>query len=175
MNCESHLLAEDERQRYNSRRHQITGMNPPCIAQTGRILSNATIAHGCKEISIEWDGTGPLPKPGQFLTILPRRYPLALLRRPFAYSSAEKSKIAFVYEIRGTATQDLASMNSGDEIDWMGPLGSRFPLPDSDEQPILVAGGVGIGPIYFLAVDLVQNKRSPLVIIGVRSASLLPP
>ena len=175
MNCESHLLAEDERQRYNSRRHQITGMNPPCIAQTGRILSNATIAHGCKEISIEWDGTGPLPKPGQFLTILPRRYPLALLRRPFAYSSAEKSKIAFVYEIRGTATQDLASMNSGDEIDWMALWDQDFPCRIRMNSQYLLPAGLELGPFISWQLILFKTNVPPLLLLVFEVPAFFPP
>ncbi len=149
-------------------------MTPNCIQQTGEILSNETIAHDCKEIHIHWDGTGPTPRPGQFLTILPDSYPLTLLRRPFAYSDVGESSVAFIYEIRGSATRDLASMNSGGEVNWIGPLGSFFPLPDLDQRPILVAGGAGIGPMYFFSVDLVQRGFTPLVIVGNRSADFLP-
>lgn len=149
-------------------------MTPGCRRQVGRILSNETVARACKEIHISWDGSGPLPRPGQFLAILPPRYPYPLLRRPFAYSGAGKSSFAFVYEVVGTATEDLAALEPGDEVDWIGPLGKVFPKPPPGVRPILAAGGAGIGPIFYLSTVLAAHGFKPLVFAGAQTAELLP-
>ncbi|OQX29359.1 MAG: hypothetical protein B0D92_04160 [Spirochaeta sp. LUC14_002_19_P3] len=152
--------------------NQHNSEHPPCIQRTGKILANRSIARGCGEIRIGWNGAEIHPSPGQFLTLAPRRYPLPLLRRPYAYSSADSSGFGFIYQIRGPGSAELAELRPGDETDWLGPLGTGFPPPEPASRPILIAGGTGIGPIFYLAVAL--KEHGPLVVTGAREANLLP-
>ncbi|MDF1567926.1 MAG: dihydroorotate dehydrogenase electron transfer subunit [Spirochaetaceae bacterium] len=142
-----------------------------------RILSHRAVADGYKEMSLSWSDAAqaiPKPRPGQFFTLLPILYPTPILRRPFAYSDADKTGFSFIYEIRGPATRDLAKADIGDEIDWIGPLGSTFPHPPEGSRPVLVAGGIGLGPIYYWARFLAETGLKPLVILGARSKNLIP-
>jgi len=47
---------------------------------------------------------------------------------------------------RGTALLERAL--PGAEVDVLGPLGTSFPTPDPDCVDLLVAGGVGLPPLY---------------------------
>ncbi len=47
---------------------------------------------------------------------------------------------------RGTALLERAL--PGAEVDVLGPLGTNFPTPDPDCVDLLVAGGVGLPPLY---------------------------
>jgi dihydroorotate dehydrogenase electron transfer subunit len=47
---------------------------------------------------------------------------------------------------RGTAL--LERSLPGAEVDVLGPLGTSFPAPDADCVDLLVAGGVGLPPLY---------------------------
>ena len=47
---------------------------------------------------------------------------------------------------RGTALLERAL--PGAEVDVLGPLGSTFPAPRADTTDLLVAGGVGLPPLY---------------------------
>jgi dihydroorotate dehydrogenase electron transfer subunit len=47
---------------------------------------------------------------------------------------------------RGTALLERAL--PGAEVDLLGPLGTSFPAPDADCVDLLVAGGVGLPPLY---------------------------
>ena len=47
---------------------------------------------------------------------------------------------------RGTALLERAL--PGAEVDLLGPLGTSFPTPDPDCVDLLVAGGVGLPPLY---------------------------
>ncbi|HVV49855.1 MAG TPA: dihydroorotate dehydrogenase electron transfer subunit [Polyangia bacterium] len=51
---------------------------------------------------------------------------------------------------RGTALLERAL--PGAEVDVLGPLGTSFPEPDGDTVDLLVAGGVGLPPMYMQAV-----------------------
>jgi dihydroorotate dehydrogenase electron transfer subunit len=50
---------------------------------------------------------------------------------------------------RGTALLEKAL--PGAEVDVLGPLGSSFPAPRADTTDLLVAGGVGLPPMYMQA------------------------
>jgi dihydroorotate dehydrogenase electron transfer subunit len=140
-----------------------------------RILNQRIIAEGYREIHLSNDSPViQTPRPGQFFTILPQRYPLSMMRRPFAYSDADEKGFSFIYEIRGTATRDLAHLEDGVEVDCIGPLGSSFPSPPEKSLPILIAGGIGVGPILYLARRLAADGFESLVVLGARTAALVP-
>ncbi len=114
------------------------------------------------------------PLPGEFFTILPVQYPSPMIRRPFAYSGWKDGQASFIYEIRGRGTQDLARLRIGDSLDWLGPLGTSFPMPPSGSRPVIIAGGIGLGPLYYLAGQLAAAGLQPLLITGSRDVSLVP-
>lgn len=140
---------------------------------TARILEQRTIARGYREIRFtSVDSTNP--EPGQFLTVLPHRHPVPLLRRPFAYSAWSRGEAAFIYEIRGPMTGDLAELPVGADLDWLGPLGRGFPDPPEGTRPVLISGGIGVGPLYFLATTLAARNLAPLLVLGARETGLVP-
>ncbi|HEY4394771.1 MAG TPA: dihydroorotate dehydrogenase electron transfer subunit [Polyangia bacterium] len=68
---------------------------------------------------------------------------------------------------RGTALLERAL--PGAEIDVLGPLGTSFPEPSADTVDLLVAGGVGLPPMYMqgaLAVARGQVDRSEMIYGG---------
>jgi dihydroorotate dehydrogenase electron transfer subunit len=156
------------------------------------ILENARIADSWRELVFTWDEGAGEPEPGQFLTLRVSSFSDPLLRRPFAFSSyrraipgnvaadAEGARASIVYQIRGGATRLLSELAPGARIDALGPLGKGFGLPADDERPIVAGGGVGLGPLLFLAERLSSPERKaaglprPILAIGFRSVSLLP-
>ncbi len=153
-------------------------MNPigPHTRGIARIFEQQCIARGYREISLSY-AQGPeklqKPLPGQFFTILPQRYPLSVMRRPFAYSNADEKGFTFIYEIRGNTTSNLADLDDGCPVDWIGPLGSSFPNPPEGSKPVLVAGGIGVGPIHYLARLLSETGIDSVVILGAGNAALV--
>lgn len=103
-------------------------------------------------------------KPGQFVHI---RIPKSniFFRRAFSVYDVdpEKKRISIMFKIVGRGTSSLAQMRQGDELGLLGPLGEGFELPSKRETVILVAGGIGMPPIYLLAKRLLEkgydNKR----------------
>ncbi|MFC1863750.1 dihydroorotate dehydrogenase electron transfer subunit, partial [Thermodesulfobacteriota bacterium] len=51
----------------------------------------------------------------------------------------------------GRGTTLMTDMKTGQKLSVLGPLGTGFDLPKKDETPVLIAGGMGIAPLYFLA------------------------
>lgn len=140
------------------------------------VLQNYPICEKYYCMRLLWPDQYPAPLPGQFLTIRPPAGTRALLRRPFAVSSYSKgdSTIEVIYERRGEVTRYLSTMQTGDQLDLLAPLGKAFPAATEDHRPVLLAGGIGMGPMFFLAEALSALDRQPLLLLGARDASLIP-
>lgn len=138
------------------------------------ITENQRIAEGYYEIAFAWGGEAE-PLPGQFVSLMSFGTTDLILRRPFAVSSFREApaEARVIYQRKGAATTALAARLAGERIDIIAPLGNGFPHPTGG-RPILVGGGVGLGPILFLGNRLVEAGMSPRVILGFRSADLVP-
>jgi dihydroorotate dehydrogenase electron transfer subunit len=83
---------------------------------------------------------------------------------------------SILVKVVGEGTRRLAHASSGEPFDLLAPLGVPFhPCPEG-HRPILVAGGVGIAPLLFLARVLGNKAGSarPLTLYGGRTAADLP-
>jgi dihydroorotate dehydrogenase electron transfer subunit len=68
----------------------------------------------------------------------------------------------------------MARAEPGEPFTLLGPLGKPWRRHDPARRQLLVAGGVGIAPLLFLARTLVHAGRRPLAIYGGRTAKDLP-
>ena len=99
--------------------------------------------------------------PGQFcmLTPCPGQSDV-YLPRPFSYYSAEGApgQTEILFRTLGRATRWMAGLRPGDTVCVFGPLGRGFTLDPGGERVILVAGGVGLPPLVFLARELARRQ-----------------
>jgi len=115
--------------------------------------------------------------PGQFLNIKVNNTYVPLLRRPFSIHRVKGTKVEILYEVVGRGTEILSGKKSGEYLDIIGPLGNGFNLNTKtyNLRPILVAGGMGVAPLVFLADRLLHSPQSPsvhreiLVLIGAKT------
>lgn len=95
-------------------------------------------------------------QPGQFLMIRinPQLHPL--LRRPFSIHSTKGSRIEIFFQNSGLGTSLLSRKKIHDQLDIIGPLGKGFFLDNSlrEKEVVLIGGGRGIAPLFFLAQSL---------------------
>ena len=111
-------------------------------------------------------------KPGQFVMVRCSEGYDPLLRRPLSIhrvASGEKgqlSRIALLYAVRGRGTRWLASRQEGELIDLLGPLGKGFQVQRNSRNLLLVAGGMGVAPLAFLADEAVAAGRSVTMLLG---------
>ncbi len=104
-------------------------------------------------------------QPGQFLNIRINPDLDPFLRRPFSYYRVKGNRVEILYEILGRATAMLATKKKGDALQVMGPLGKPFTAKIKDKKRVLVAGGVGVPPLVFLA----ERYRMDYLLIGTKS------
>ena len=109
--------------------------------------------------------------PGQFFML---EAPGRVLPRPMSLCQAPPGELAFLIDPIGPGTRALCGLAPDDAIDVLGPLGNGFDL--GVERPLIVAGGIGIAPMPYLAASL----GHPPAVLGFRSerhaeaARLLP-
>ena len=116
----------------------------------------------------------PLPAtfPGQFAELRVDNTPSVVLRRPISVHSfdAEKNEIGFLVQVVGDGTRWLASLKVGDKVNTLMPLGNGFTMPaEAGGRYLLVGGGVGSAPLYYLAEQLKKNGNDFVILIGARS------
>ncbi len=97
-------------------------------------------------------------KPGQFVQIRANESFDPFLRRPLSLASVKGNTFRVIFRVRGKGTKILSGYSSGEYLDVLGPLGNSIKLPYKKEV-ILVGGGVGIAPLYFLAQRLKSKNR----------------
>ena len=94
---------------------------------------------------------------------------------PRAFSLVESGATGSVLvKAVGEGTERLAAMEAGDELVVFGPLGNGYDIDDSDRTPLLVAGGVGVAPLLFLAEQLAASGVRPTFLYGAGSEDDLP-
>jgi len=103
-----------------------------------------------------------LARPGQFVEILFGENYAPLVRRPFSLYKVDRQAgtCSVLYVARGAFTSGMSDKKPGDIVSLLGPLGRPFRWStDLDFQHILVAGGLGAPPLYFLACELSRSGR----------------
>jgi dihydroorotate dehydrogenase electron transfer subunit len=99
---------------------------------------------------------------GQFVMAgLAERSP-RLLRRPFSIHRQLEVEgtagIELLYRVVGPTTRVMAELPPGAAVDLVGPLGRGFRVPEGVHRLALVAGGIGVAPLLFLAESLVRRR-----------------
>lgn len=137
--------------------------------------------HDCGTALVELvfsDGS-PLPEmsPGQFVNILVPDSREAFLRRPISIFNADLSGGVLSLFIKrvGDGTRCLCDSREGDRWNILLPLGNSFRLDyAAGEMPLLVGGGVGVAPLYFLGKALMEKGVVPTFLLGGASEHDLP-
>ncbi|MFH1393355.1 MAG: dihydroorotate dehydrogenase electron transfer subunit [Candidatus Micrarchaeota archaeon] len=116
-----------------------------------------TLELGCRLI----DAT-----PGQFLMV----WVPELGERPI--SIANNDPLAITVANVGKVSGALHKLKKGDMVSFRGPLGSGFVEPQGEEREgriLLIGGGYGVAPLYFLAKMATKVGLAVDVVIGARN------
>jgi dihydroorotate dehydrogenase electron transfer subunit len=128
------------------------------------ILYNLNVGPGYFKMGVAFAEVARNARPGQFVMVKPKEGPMPLLRRPFSVhgpliEEGEVGGFDLLYKVVGQGTQALSEMKAGSLLDVLGPLGNGFSCPEKSRKVFLVAGGIGVAPLYYLARYLQEERE----------------
>lgn len=137
-----------------------------------QIVAKKTLAPAIHEYEILAPKVAKKAKAGQFIIVRVdengERIPLTI-----ADYNREAGTITIVFAEAGYSTKKLGKLNAGDAVhDFVGPLGVPSHV-DKFGKVVMVAGGVGVAPVYPIARDMLAAENHVVGIMGARNKDLI--
>ncbi|MBQ8223500.1 MAG: dihydroorotate dehydrogenase electron transfer subunit [Bacteroidales bacterium] len=111
-------------------------------------------------------------KAGQFVQVRVDDAQHTYLRRPISIHDVDYQNrtITLLVQRVGEGTNKISDTKIGDTLNIIYSLGNGFTLPeDKNKNVILVGGGIGIAPLYYLGKMLKEKGVTPHFLLGGRS------
>ena len=126
------------------------------------LIENKKIASNTYLSVLEGD-TSDITASGQFVNI---KLDGLYLRRPISVCDVDGDKLTIIYKAVGVGTEKMASTPTGEKWLVLTGLGNGYDLTKSGDKPLLIGGGAGVPPMYYLCKKLIANGKQPTVILG---------
>jgi dihydroorotate dehydrogenase electron transfer subunit len=144
----------------------------------GEVLSHKKYGEHYHSLTIVTPEIGESVKPGQFVNIKCGENRATIFRRPFSVCRVHKrggwsSTLEIVFDVRGPGSEHLSTLRAHANVDLLGPLGRGFAMPNRRAHCLLVGGGIGAAPLFFLADELRNEGHRVDFILGARNVGLL--
>ena len=113
-------------------------------------------------------------KAGQFVQVKVDDAANTYLRRPISIHDVDYQKrtITLLVQRVGEGTNKISDTEINDTLNIIYPLGNGFTMPeDKNAKVVLVGGGIGIAPMYYLGKVLKEKGIEPQFLLGGRSKS----
>jgi dihydroorotate dehydrogenase electron transfer subunit len=102
-------------------------------------------------------------KPGQFVMLTDFEHG----EKPFSIADCRENQFSLTVKKVGFFTTHLLAKNVNDYLSIRGAFGSSFFI--SEQKVLLVGGGYGVPPLYFLTKELLKNGADVTVVNGART------
>ena len=126
------------------------------------IVSNRKLVENVYEMVLRGD-VSHITAPGQFINIKLDGY---FLRRPISVCNLEGDCVTIIYKTVGRGTEYMAGLAAGAKLDILIGLGNGYDLEKCGDNPVLIGGGAGVPPMYYLARRLIAAGKKPTAILG---------
>jgi len=150
-------------------------MNKTILIHKCPIIDNLHITSNIYKMRFKSPDIALQSYPGQFLQLRVTNNLDPFLRRPFSISRVDKKQgiIHILYKKIGRGTSIMTRLKKDDIIDIVGPLGNGFKTTGDFTQALIVAGGMGCAPVFFLIDELLKNGKEINLLFGVKSIKQL--
>ncbi len=131
------------------------------------VLENKKIADNIFKMTLGGD-VSAITVPGGFVNIKLDGF---FLRRPISVCSVFSDGFTIIYKAVGGGTEAMTKSEVGQVLDVLTGLGNGFDTSKSGVSPLLIGGGVGVPPMYFLAERLISEGKKPIAVLGFNTKS----
>ncbi|GEM_PF-159827 len=133
------------------------------------ILENKKVGTDYYLMKLKTDNIDEKWTPGRFVHLkisTPQTYD-PLLRRPFSLFDIDRKNniLSLLYCVVGRGTKIMSRLVSGEKLDFLGPLGQGFSLPEG-KTILAVGGGMGTAPLFLLCRELAFQNSITLILGG---------
>lgn len=129
---------------------------------------------GVRLVCAEAAGIAVTARPGQFVMVSCEH--ALVLRRPLSIHQVDNSgRLHLLFSIVGRGTSWLSQCQKGETLDLLGPLGNGFTIAPNSKNLLLIAGGVGIAPLMFLALQARSEGKLVTLLLGASTGAQLYP
>ena len=148
------------------------------VQVTGELIASRR-AGAYHHLTLVAPGVAELARPGQFVALaVGGETTSTLLRRCFSIHRVKPSgtyggTVDVVVAAHGPGTRWLAGLRAHESVDVVGPLGRPFPLPAEPVACVLVGGGYGSAPLFWLAQALRERGCRVEMVLGAASEDRL--
>ncbi len=131
-----------------------------------KIARQTLIAKNTYEMVLKGD-TSDITASGQFVNIKLDGF---YLRRPISVCNVEGDELTIIYKVVGDGTEAMAQLSEGEELLTLTGLGNGYDTSLSGDYPLLIGGGAGVPPMFYLARMLIKEGKHPRAILGFGSS-----
>ena len=140
--------------------------------ENGTVVTHEPMGPDYRVLTLKLPVVTETARPGQFVHLRIAQLHDAVLRRPFSIYRVDGKHLSILYKTVGRGTAAMQNLKQDDPVSVVGPLGNGFPLElGASSIPVLVAGGYGVAPLYFLARRL--TRRGSIFIGGAKAVDIL--
>lgn len=134
------------------------------MKQTDYIVqSNNKIASSVYELKLSGETNF---RAGQFVELAVGGFSL---RRPFGVADCESGVLTLLYRVQGAGTEAMTKWKSGDMVNALVGLGNGFHTAELPKKPVIIGGGMGIAPLYYLAKTIAAAGVRPSAVLGFKN------
>lgn len=130
------------------------------------VRSNEKLTENVYKMVLSGD-TSAVTASGQFINI---KLESLYLRRPISIFDCKKNELSIIYKVVGTGTELMSKMPVGAEIDCLVGLGNGFDISKAGDAPVVIGGGVGVPPMYYVAKKLIEDGKKVTAVLGFNKA-----
>ncbi len=139
------------------------------IEQRAEIIFNQPLTDNTWFMGLKSREIAGAAGPGQFVMVRVGDGLDPLLRRPFSICGTRDDAFLILYRVVGKGTNRMTGLIKGSKVSVLGPLGRGFDLPGKVTAPVLLGGGIGVAPLFFLSQVL--ERRDCRFLMGFATAS----
>ena len=140
--------------------------------ETVTVVSQKQIGTGIYDLTIQTKEIAAAAKAGQFVSVYSNDAS-KLLPRPISLCGIDRKAgtLRLVYRVTGehTGTEEFSSLQAGDTMKIMGPLGNGFTV-EKGRKAFLIGGGIGVPPMLQLAKEMKDAGENFQIVMGYRDA-----
>jgi dihydroorotate dehydrogenase electron transfer subunit len=118
-------------------------------------------------LALEFYLPGIKPLPGQFFQVRVSEALEPFLNRPISIASYFRNKLFLIIKVVGKGTKMLSEKKEGEYLTLLGPFGNG--LKPKRKKSLILAGGIGVAPLYFLAQSLYKNRVNFTFLYGAKT------